>query len=100
MTEVGGALGMIERQLAELEAILRRAEQDLNTVAGVERLAKWKAKTVPLLAQSVGPQEAQRFATTQPGPSFTSDLLEELGDEVEVYRTFLLALAGRLKQGG
>jgi hypothetical protein len=101
MTEPGGqALRTIEQQLAELAAILSQAEQDLNTVAGGERLAKWKARTVPLLAQAVGPQEAQRFAATQPGPSFTSDLLEELSDQVEVYRTFLQALARRLKPGG
>jgi hypothetical protein len=101
MTEPGtGALAVIERQLKELEAILQQAERDLNTVAGGERLAKWKARTIPLIAQGVGQKEAQRFADTRPGPSFTSDLLEELSDEVELYRTFLRGLAERVEQGG
>jgi hypothetical protein len=86
-------LEVIEGQLRELDAILKQATQDLNTVAGRERVAKWKAKTVPLLAQHVGQQEAQEFAGKHPGPSFTNDLIEELTDEAEFYRTLLVGLA-------
>jgi len=94
------AVGMIELQLKELETIFKQAEEDLNTVAGSERVARWKARTIALIAQQVGSQEAKRFAETRPGPSFTSDLLEELGDEIEVYRTFLIALAEQVKKAG
>ena len=101
MTEPGKpALGMIQQQLKELTVILKQAEQDLNTVAGAERVAKWKARTISLIAQQVGPQEAKRFSETRPGPSFTSDLLEELGDGIEVYRTFLVALAEQVQKAG
>jgi hypothetical protein len=90
------ALVMIQQQLKELDLIFAQASKDLNTVAASERVAKWKAKTVPLIAQHVGASDAQRFAETKPGPSFTNDLLEELGDEVELYRDRLTALAARL----
>ena len=101
MTEPGKPVrGMIEQQRKELDTIFKQAAEDLNTVAGAERVAKWKARTVALIAQQVGPQEAKRFAETRPGPSFTSDLLEELGDEIEVYRTFLVALAEQVKKAG
>lgn len=94
------ALAMLQGQLDELDAILKRAQRDLNTVGGSERVAAWKARTTPLLAAHLGPQDAQRFSQVRPGPSFTNDLVEELGDEVETYRDFLLSLARQLKTRG
>jgi hypothetical protein len=92
------ALDFIQAQIQELDALFLRASKDLNTIAGAERVAKWKVRLVPLLAQHVGQEEAKRFADIQTGPSFTNDLLEELGDNVEVYREFLTALADRVRQ--
>ena len=89
---------LIKRQLQELDAINSQAQKDLNTVAGVERVKKWKAKTVPLFSAELGPEAAQRLAATTPGPSFTSDLLEELSDEIEVYRNCLLQLLDEIKK--
>lgn len=94
------ALEMIERQIKELDTIVSSASTDLNTVAAKERIAKWKVRTVPLLAQHVGEAEAKRFWKTDPGPSFTNDLLEELTDEAETYRNFLTAMARDLTKTG
>lgn len=94
---VKAALDMLEQQIKELDEILAQASSDLNTVAGVERVAKWKNCTIPLITQHVGPKEAQQFFNTRPGPSFTNDLLEELSDEVDVYRSFLTAMVKDLK---
>jgi hypothetical protein len=91
---------MIQRQIKELDEIFKQASLDLNTVAGSERVAKWKKRTIPLLAEHIGQKEAQRFAATDPGPSFTNDLLEELSDEVETYRNFLVTLSGQFKKSG
>ena len=90
------AIEMIRRQIEEVNTIFKQTMQDLNTVRGHERVSSWKKRTVELLAQHVGQKDAQRFASTAPGPSFTNDLMEELGDEIEVYRTFLQTLARRL----
>ena len=87
---------MIQRQIKELDEISSKTIEDLNTVAGSERVAKWKTRTVPLLAQFVGKKEAQEFADKRPGPSFTSDLLEEFGDEVDLYRHHLVTLAKKV----
>ena len=100
MPEANAALEMIERRLKELEEILKRASVDLNTVAGSEQVAQWKKRTIPMLAEHVGQKEAQRFAATDPGPSFTNDLLEELSDEVETYRHFLVELSEQLQKSG
>lgn len=89
------ALDAIQAQLKELDAILGQTNADLNTVAGTERLAKWKARTAAVLTQVIGPQAGQEFAGKQPGPSFTNDLLEEFTDLVEFYRTALLTLSKR-----
>jgi hypothetical protein len=86
------AIETIRRQINELDEIFKQASGDLNTVAGSERIAKWKRRTIPLLAENVGPEDARRFSATDPGPSFSNDLLEELGDEVEAYRNFLTTL--------
>lgn len=96
--KINPALDFIQAQIKELDALLLQATKDLNTVAGAERVGKWKARLVPLLAQQVGQQEAKRFAEIKTGPSFTNDLLEELGDDVEVYREFLAALAEQIKK--
>jgi hypothetical protein len=97
MTDQKSALEMLERQLQELDAIFKEASVDINTVRGSERVAAWKKRTVPLLAQHIGQKQAQQFAMTKPGPSFTPDLAEELSDEVDLYRSFLTALAKPLK---
>ncbi|MBH0201593.1 MAG: hypothetical protein HP496_04655 [Nitrospira sp.] len=91
-------LTMLQQQMAELEALEKQTLQDLNTVAGTERIAKWKARTVALLTTTVGQREGQTFASIQPGPSFTHDLVEEFTDLVECYRAPLRTLAKQLSQ--
>jgi hypothetical protein len=97
MQQNQAAIEMIRRQIEEVDTIFKQTMQDLNTVRGHERVTSWKKRTVELLVQQVGQKDAQRFAHTTPGPSFTNDLAEELGDEIEVYRTFLQALARQLE---
>ncbi|MBM4133904.1 MAG: hypothetical protein FJ245_09070 [Nitrospira sp.] len=92
------ALDMIQQQVQALDALLEEARTSLNTVAAGERLVKWKGAAIPLVARHLGQQEAQRFADTKPGPSFSNDLLEELGDDVELYRDYLVALAEKVKK--
>ena len=97
MPQNQSAIEMIKRQIDEVDAILKQTLLDMNTVRGHERVKAWKQRTVELLAKEIGPKDAQRFAGTSPGPSFTNDLAEELSDEIEVYRTFLQALARQLE---
>ncbi|MBA2252358.1 MAG: hypothetical protein H0W13_06590 [Nitrospirales bacterium] len=100
MTDQKSALEMLESQIQELDTVFKEASKDINTVRGSERVAAWKKRTVPLLAQHIGQKEAQQFVMTKPGPSFTRDLDEELSDEVDLYRGFLTALVKRLKTSG
>ncbi len=87
------ALDMLQRQLNELDAVEKKTvTENLNTVGGTEQVHKWKARTVPLIAQHLGPAAANSFADTKPGPSFTNDMFEEFSDEVEVYRSALRKL--------
>ncbi len=94
------ALDVIQLQIKELDDIVKQATVGLNVVAGTEQIAKWKTRTSELLAQHVGKEEATRFSATDPGPSFTNDLLEELNDEAETYRNFLVTLLEHAKKGG
>ncbi len=94
MTDQQAVVQAIECQAKELEAISKWVAQELNTVMGSERLAKWKAATTAVLRQQAGNRIAGQFAQARPGPSFTNDLVEEFQDEVETYRT---ALAAALK---
>ena len=91
-------LTTIRQQIAELDALARQTCQDLNTVAGTERVAKWKSRTVALITAAVGHEEGQTFDHIQPGPSFTNDLLEEFTDLVDCYRTPLVRLADKLSR--
>ncbi|HVG02213.1 MAG TPA: hypothetical protein VM842_04945 [Nitrospira sp.] len=91
------AASVIDQQLKELDAIATRTAQDLNTVSGAERMAQWKARTVSLLQQLTGKTEADELARKTPGPAFTNDLIEEFTDEVDCYRSYLVALAKRLR---
>ena len=94
------ALGfaVVQQQIAELDALLKQTTQDLNTVAGSERVAKWRIKTAALLTDAVGQEAGKKFAGIQPGPSFTNDLLEEFTDLVDCYRAPLTTLAKQLAQ--
>ncbi len=85
----------LQEQLKELDAIFQDTMETLNTVAGAERVAKWKARTVALITESLGQKEGQKFAALQPGPSFTNDLVEEFTDLIDYFRT---PLAGLTKQ--
>lgn len=91
-------LATIQQQIAELDGLARQTCQDLNTVAGTERIAKWKTRTVALITTVVGDEDGHTFARIQPGPSFTNDLLEEFTDLVECYRTPLVRLADKLSR--
>ena len=96
--DIPKGLTVVRQQIEELDALAQQTLQDLNTVAGTERVAKWKVRTVTLITNAVGPLEGQAFARIQPGPSFTNDLVEEFTDLVECYRSPLLILAKRLAQ--
>ncbi len=73
----------------ELGAISKQTLEDLNTVAGKERLERWRQATLAVLKQQAGDRIAKRFELTKPSPSFTHDLVEEFEEEVDTYRTAL-----------
>ena len=89
---------ILQQQLKELDVLAKQTLQDLNTVAGTERVTKWKARTVTLITKAVGPQEGQKFADIHPGPSFTSDMVEEFTDLIDCYQLALAALSKQLPQ--
>jgi hypothetical protein len=89
---------MLQKQLKELDQIFQETMETLNTVAGAERVAKWKARTTALITESLGQKEGQKFAALQPGPSFTNDLVEEFTDLTDYFRTPLTDLAKQLAQ--
>jgi len=94
----GAACSMLQKQLKELDAIFQETMETLNTVAGAERVAKWKVRTSALITESLGQKEGQKFASLQPGPSFTNDLVEEFTDLIDYFRTPLADLAKQLAQ--
>ena len=97
--EPNKALLVIQRQLKELDAIFQDTmEMSLNTVAGTERIAKWRVQTIALLTESVGEKAAQEFARLQPGMVFTNDLVEEFTDLVDCFRVPLTALGKQISQ--
>ena len=60
------ALMVIQQQLKELDSIYQDTmEMSLNTVSGTERVAKWRVRTIALLAESVGEKASQEFALLQ-----------------------------------
>ena len=96
--DLSKGLTVVRRQIDELETLEKQTLQDLNTVAGTERIAKWKARTVALLTNTVGHQEGHICATSNQGHRSLIDLVEEFTDLVECYRTPLSILAKRLAQ--
>ncbi len=92
------ALQRLQRQLHELDALAKQTLTDLNTVAGIERVAKWRSATIAVLTESVGAQEGHTFAGIHPGPCFTNDMIEEYTDLIDCYRTPLAALIQRLSR--
>ena len=96
--DIWRGLALVQQQIKELDALAKQTLEDLNTVAGTERVAKWKARTVALITEAVGQQEGQKFSGIQPGPSFTNDMVEEFTDLIDCYRIPLAALAKHLAQ--
>ena len=98
--QIPAAVAMLMKQSELLDVNLKLTRTELNYPRSRERLAKWKAQTVLLIAQHLGPKEAKKFEVKQPGPSFTNDLLDELSDDQDVYRDFLEALARAIQKPG
>jgi hypothetical protein len=96
--DVKQGLVLVQEQLKELDTIFQETMETLNTVAGVERVAKWKARTIAIITESLGQKEGQKFAALQPGPSFTNDLVEEFTDLIDYFRTPLADLVKQLRQ--
>jgi hypothetical protein len=95
------ALMVIQQQLKELDSIYQDTmELSLNTVSGTERVAKWRVRTIALLAESVGEKASEEFARLQPGMVFTNDLVEEFTDLVDCFRLPLKALGQQIAQTG
>ena len=94
----GVAYTMLQKQLKELDQICQETMETLNTVAGAERVAKWKARTGALITESLGQKEGQKFAALQPGPSFTNDLVEEFTDLIDYFKNPLTDLMKQLAQ--
>ena len=92
------ALDMLQKQLKELDQIFQETMETLNTVAGAERVAKWKARTSALITESLGQEEGQKFSALQPGPSFTNDLVEEFTDLTDYFKNPLTNLVKQLAQ--
>ena len=89
---------IIQQQLKELDGIFQETMETLNTVAGAERVANWRARTIALITESLGQKEGQTFAALQPGPSLTNDLVEEFTDLIDYFRAPLADLAKQLAQ--
>ena len=68
-------------------------------MAGHDRVAKWKVRTVAVLTHRLRPIEGQEYTKANPGPSFTNDLVDEFNDEVDCYRGRLKAMHKRLQTG-
>lgn len=94
--DVHKGLTVVRQQLKELDQIFQDTMETLNTVSGMERVAKWRTRTIVLLTESLSKDAAQEFARIQPGPSFTNDLVEEFTDFIETFKTPLVALSTRL----
>lgn len=97
-SQSGTAHDMLQKQLKELDQIFQETMETLNTVAGAERVAKWKVRTSALITASLGQKEGQKFAALQPGPSFTNDLVEEFTDLIDYFKNPLTDLAKQLAQ--
>jgi hypothetical protein len=54
LSDTSKGLAMVRQQIDELESLEKQTLQDLNTVAGTERIAKWKARTVALVTNTLG----------------------------------------------
>jgi hypothetical protein len=96
--DVKRRLALVQQQLKDLDSIFQDTMETLNTVAGAERVAKWKARTSALITESLGQKEGRKFAALQPGPSFTNDLVEEFTDLIDYFRTPLADLGKQLAQ--
>ena len=96
--DVKRELALVQQQLKELDAIFQETMETLNTVAGAERVVKWKARTIALITESLGQKEGQKFAALQPGPSFTNDMVEEFTDLIDYFKTPLTDLVKQLAQ--
>lgn len=100
MSDQQRAWPILDQLNKELGAILQQALDDLNTVAGKERLEKWRLATLAVLKQQAGDRIAKQFELTKPSPSFTHDLVEEFEEEVDTYRTALDRAAKALRAKG
>ncbi len=64
------AYAMIQKQLKELDEIFQETMETLNTVAGAERMAKWKARTSCAHHRISGPERRAEVCRPAAGALF------------------------------
>jgi predicted nucleotide-binding protein len=90
-------LELIKAQRAELRDIVARADRDDDFTSADERLARWKERTVRLIAENIGPREASKLAEREKRSYIVGEDFRNLADEAQMYEGFLQALADELE---
>ncbi|MDY6875340.1 MAG: nucleotide-binding protein [Chloroflexota bacterium] len=96
--QVSKGLEIIGNQRQELGEIIKQAAETGETIAGFERLKRWKGRTIRLLADEVHPGEAKKLSNKRKSSVIMGQPLRNLVDEAGMYDSFLTALAEELEK--
>jgi predicted nucleotide-binding protein len=86
------ALAAVAQQLEAVKEIVRRTNKSGDTNLGFEQLRRWKENSVQVLSESVSETESQKLRSKRLGSFTMGQPLQNLNEEVKMYRAFLVAL--------
>jgi hypothetical protein len=90
------AQSVISEQLSELREVINQSVPH-DTEYGLERMRRWKRRTVCRLADDVHPTEADKLAKMEK-TMYTGDPIANLVDEAKMYERFLVVLAEEIRE--
>ncbi len=93
------ALALISELIQELDGIVRQVRQDGDSRAALEKLTRWKEHAVRRVSEGINRSEGEKLAAKESGRFFTGEpLLQNLERKVDVYLSFLRALAEEIEK--
>ncbi|MCL5734646.1 MAG: nucleotide-binding protein [Actinobacteria bacterium] len=96
-TRAKKAISTIDSQLAELTGIVAQANQGGDYRLAFERMARWKARTVQLLSETVSTREGQQLQAQKRTTFNYVKPISDVSKEANMYSSVLLSLKEELE---
>ena len=90
------AIDMINQQIGELKEIISQLETEIILDVALEKLGRWKERTVKLIDKLIDPSEATKLKNKRMTSYSMIDPISNIIEEIKMYLAFLTSLMEKI----